>query len=182
MKSRYISTHFWSDAYIRSVDYITRYVYLYLLTNEHTNICHVYELAYDTMCFETSLDSETLKIALSQLEDAKKIIYVENYMILRNSRKHQSTRNTNIQKCILREFSELPKKIKKIVENIENYWKNEGSCKGLQGTTMTLRTYTYTYTYTYTLLRNSLVDNSCFLWITFEKSIKPSTFYRFACG
>ena len=42
-KQRYVNTRFWNDTYVSSLDPIEKLLFIYLLTNEHTNISGVYE-------------------------------------------------------------------------------------------------------------------------------------------
>ena len=41
---RYISTTFWDDEWVQSLDFTEKGLYLYLLTNSLTNIAGVYKL------------------------------------------------------------------------------------------------------------------------------------------
>ena len=57
MKNRSINTRFWSDGFIVSLDPIGRYLFLYFLTNERTEICGVYELPMAVIERETGLST-----------------------------------------------------------------------------------------------------------------------------
>src|SRR6185369_4096429 len=60
-KQRFVNTKFWSDKWVRQkLNPLDRYLFLYFLTNEHTNICGMYELPIETMAFESGLDKEDL--------------------------------------------------------------------------------------------------------------------------
>jgi len=60
-KQRYINTKFWSDTFISELNPLDRYLFLYFLTNEHTNIAGVYELPLKTIAFETGIELDMLK-------------------------------------------------------------------------------------------------------------------------
>ena len=53
---RMVNSKFWSDSYIRKLNYSERYLFLYFLTNEHTNIAGIYEITMDAVLFETGLE------------------------------------------------------------------------------------------------------------------------------
>lgn len=115
MKSRYINTKFWLDPFIGRCDPIEKMLFLYFLTNEHTNIVGIYELDMRVMEFETGLSQDDIKTILIKFED--KILYYEGYVIIKNFHRHQS-KNSKISigmSNILKR--ELPTKvIKKLIE------------------------------------------------------------------
>ena len=58
-KKRYFDTKFWSDTWIvDTLNPLDRYLYMYLILNEKTNIAGVYELPLRTMANEVGLDKE----------------------------------------------------------------------------------------------------------------------------
>lgn len=110
-KSRYINTKFWSDNFIREqLNPLDRYLFLYFLTNEKTNIAGVYELPLGTIAFETGIDKEDLtRSMLPRLEP--KVIYIDGWVIIPNFVKHQSTTSKTVQKGIEVEMEKVPKEI-----------------------------------------------------------------------
>ena len=87
-KKRYINTKFWSDDFIISLKPLERYFFLYLLTNEHTDICGIYELSLKVMTRETDL-SETEIIDILRVLEAK-IAYIGGWVSIKNFEKHQA--------------------------------------------------------------------------------------------
>lgn len=114
MKNRYINTRFWSDSWIRQkLNPLDRYLFIYFLTNEHTNICGIYEIPIEIIAFETGLDENDLnKSLLPRLKP--KIIYKNNYIIVPNFIKHQNIRSPKVITGIMAEISQIPKDIIKI--------------------------------------------------------------------
>ena len=108
-KYRYINTKFWSDNFIVNLDPLDRYIFLYLLTNEHTNISGIYELPLKVMAAETGLEPEMLKVILSRLE--QKIDYYEGWVILKNFLKHQNTKSATTLKGIVENLKVLPQNL-----------------------------------------------------------------------
>ena len=116
-KQRYINTKFWSDTFIRSCDSNTRYLYLYFLTNEHTNIAGVYELPEDVILFETGLNQNTLSKAIDTLSKGVRIKYYEGWVYIINFIKHQSS-SEKIKKGIEVELAKIPQRIKDKIYHI----------------------------------------------------------------
>ena len=76
---RNISVTFWTDSKIDD-DFTPedKYIFLYLLTNPHTNICGCYELSIKQMIKETGYTSEKIKQELQRLEKVHKVILYDN--------------------------------------------------------------------------------------------------------
>lgn len=113
-----INTRFWSDGFIREkLNPLDRYLFLYFLTNEKTNICGVYELPMSTMASETGIDVEMLKKMLPRFRT--KVHYIDGWVYIRNFQKHQSTASTTVQKGIEIEMAKIPLHIKDKMKMIE---------------------------------------------------------------
>lgn len=112
---RGVNTRFWSDNFIREhLNPLDRYLFLYFLTNEKTNIGGVYELPMSTISSETGLEKEMLSKMLKRLSG--KIDYFDGWVIIRNFTKYQNTKSDSVQKGIERVFSEIPKRIRDYIE------------------------------------------------------------------
>lgn len=107
-KRRLINTKFWSDSFIVKLQPLERYLFLYLLTNEHTEICGIYELPIEVMSRETGLPSDTLLDLLTHFND--KIHYTESWVYIYNFTKNQCA-NESMIKGAQRSISEVPPKI-----------------------------------------------------------------------
>lgn len=113
-KQRYINTKFWSDNFISELNPLDRYLFLYFLTNEHTNIAGIYELPLKTISFETGIELDMLKKMLKRL--LGKVMYVDGWVCIKNFQKHQSTTSEKVQKGIEIEMSKIPLKVKEKLE------------------------------------------------------------------
>lgn len=101
-----LATRFWSDAWVRKLNALDRYLFIYLLTNEHTTISGIYELPLDLMAVETGIDKNDLeKSMLDRLEP--KVHYIASYIIIPNFPKHQNLQSPDVVKGIKREFETL---------------------------------------------------------------------------
>ena len=98
-KQRYINTRFWSDGWIQNIDPIEKLLFLYLLTNERTNIAGVYELPLKIMAVETGIDIKVLSKIFQKFKKDKKIEFYNGWIIIINFIKHQAI-NPKIEKGI----------------------------------------------------------------------------------
>lgn len=110
-KTRIINTKFWTDSYIQTLDEISKLVFLYLLTNTHTEICGVYEISMKTIEFETGIAFDRLSIAFDRLSKDGKIFYYKGFVLIKNFAKHQQS-NPKVALGVQRSLRELPNDIK----------------------------------------------------------------------
>ena len=100
-KNRYISTGFWDDAWVQSLDPSEKFVYLYLLTNPLTNIAGIYEITTRRIVFDTGYNSDTIANILKKFEKAGKVFVKDDLIVLVNWPKHQKvSENDNNRKGI----------------------------------------------------------------------------------
>ena len=72
---RKISPTFWTDSKIAGKFTVEdRYLYIYLLTNPHANICGCYEISIKQMSIETGLSERKITAALKRLETVHGVI------------------------------------------------------------------------------------------------------------
>lgn len=74
-KGRLISTGFWDDSKV--VDDFTpedKYIYLYCMTNPHTNLCGCYEVSVKQIASETGYNEDTVKRLLMRLDRNHNVI------------------------------------------------------------------------------------------------------------
>jgi len=116
-KQRIINTKFWSDSYIVNLNPLDRYLFLYFLTNEHTNICGIYELPLVTMANETGIEKEMLLKMIKRLKG--KVYYFNGWVYLKNFAKHQSN-NESVKKGIETAISLIPKEIMEKVQGVDS--------------------------------------------------------------
>lgn len=111
-KLRSVNTHFWSDNYIIDLDPTEKLLFLYLITNENTNMLGIYELHLRKMAFETGIDKGMIEKIFDRFDSDGKASYVDGYVCLHNFTKHQSY-NTNMKKSAVTSFNELPLEVRK---------------------------------------------------------------------
>lgn len=104
-KQRYINTRFWNDNYISELDPIEKLLFIYFITNEHTNISGIYELPQKIIGIETGIDVSMIIKIMPRLES--RIRYIKGYVIIKNFVKHQETGSELVQKGILNCLKDL---------------------------------------------------------------------------
>lgn len=106
-KLRSISTAFWSDPFIEECTPHEKLLFLYLITNEKTNMIGIYEASIKKISFETGISIEIVRKALERFETIGKVKYLNNHVILVNFLKHQNF-NFNMKKSAIEAYNELP--------------------------------------------------------------------------
>lgn len=112
-----INTDLWTDRWVRSINPLDRLLFVYLLSNSHTNICGVYELSDDVMAFEVGLNIKDIHDAfLPRL--APKVYYKDGWVILPKFPKHQNIQSLDVAKGISREFACAPEHIQNLAKEV----------------------------------------------------------------
>lgn len=110
-KLRSINTAFWSDTWIECLEPNHKLLFLYLVTNDKTNMLGIYESSKRKISFETGLSLDTVDNGLKAFETVNKVKYINNYIVLVNYMKHQKY-NTNMKKSAIDIYNSLPKELK----------------------------------------------------------------------
>ncbi len=133
-KQRIINTRFWVDPWIQEeLNSLDRLLFLYLLTNDQTNLSGIYEISNFKMCFELGIEKETLLRAMFPRLQPK--VYREgNWIIMINFPKHQNTNNPSIVQGIQRELELIPQEIYEKAIEYGYPVPKEGGRRGVEGT------------------------------------------------
>lgn len=102
-----VDTSFWVDSYIQELDPSEKLIYLYLLTNQHTKICGIYEISLKQIAFDTGFEKEMISKIIIRFEKDNKVLYRNGWIALKNWIKHQSMTG-NVLKGIEDGFSLSP--------------------------------------------------------------------------
>jgi len=109
-----INSKFWSDSFVvDKLNPLDRYLFLYFLTNEKTNICGVYEVPLRTISNETGIEKEEVLRMLERLKG--KVEYKNGWVCLVNFIKHQNTKSEDVKKGIDKLLANLPLEIQEWV-------------------------------------------------------------------
>lgn len=109
---RYISTSFWDDEWVSSLDPSEKLLYLYFMTNPLTNIAGIYETTIRRVCFDTGFNTETTNRMILRFNNDHKLYYLHGYVIIPSWPKHQKWEDKQtIRKGIDSILSKIPKKV-----------------------------------------------------------------------
>ncbi len=116
---RSVDTRFWSDVWVRKLNALDRYVFLYFLTNEHSSWCGVYEVDLSMVAFETGVDARDLEHSiLPRL--TPKIIYIDGWVYIRNFERYHANRSEKTQKGIQAAWEGVPERIREQIKAIDS--------------------------------------------------------------
>ena len=106
---RPIQTTFWDDPYILDLSLEEKAFYLYLLTNDKTKQCGIYEIPLRKIEMETNLSGERILELFHKFQNQGKIQYsLETREIaVINWLKYNPVNNVNIAKCVEKELREV---------------------------------------------------------------------------
>ena len=111
-----VNTRFWSDSFV--VDHCNmadRLLFLYLLTNERTNIIGIYEMPARVAAFETGIDKDDVIKMLSRL--SPKVEYKDGWVYIRRFVDHQAS-NPSIDRGMANEVAALPAAVREWVSGV----------------------------------------------------------------
>ena len=103
---RKIHTSFWSDPFIQDLDNDHRLFYLYLLTNERTKQCGIYEISKKQMAFELGYSIDRVSKLLAYFIKTGKILYsdITKEVALKNWLKYNGSTSPKVASCIKSEL------------------------------------------------------------------------------
>ena len=109
---RYVSTSFWDDEWIQTLDPSEKLLYLYLMTNPLTNIAGVYKITDRRISFDTGFNLDTITHIFRKFEKAGKVYRKGEYVALPSWPKHQKwDKSTKVKEGIDRILKELEPEI-----------------------------------------------------------------------
>ena len=115
-----INTKFWSDGWVVNLDPIEKLLFLYLLTNERTNICGIYELPLKFMAIETGIEKEMVEKVLNRFTKDKRIYFIKGWVVIKNFIKHQNQGSPKVKIGIEAELVKIPKEILDKIKELDN--------------------------------------------------------------
>ena len=105
---RSVNTRIWADEWFESLTREEKLTWLYLLTNQYTNMLGIYEVSMSRVSFETGITRETLSKAFERFQrDGKAFYLCGRYIFLVNWLKNQ-TMNPNMEKNARNSLKTLP--------------------------------------------------------------------------
>lgn len=110
-KLRSVNTRIWEDHFFEDLSPSEKLLFIYLLTNSATNLVGIYEISVKRMSFDTGLAKEAIQKALEGFQRVRKVLIIDNYIVLPNFLKHQSL-NDNMKIGVIKLFKALPNSLK----------------------------------------------------------------------
>lgn len=108
---RNVSTSFWTDS--RVVDDFTpedKYIYLYCMTNPHTNLCGCYEVSIKQMADETGYNRDTIERLLRRLDGTHNVLRYSaatKELLILNWDRYNWSKSEKLDKPLLLEISSV---------------------------------------------------------------------------
>jgi hypothetical protein len=130
-KYRNVSVKFWSDDFVtENLTPESRYFFLYLLTNEHTAQCGIYEITRRQMAFETGYNAETVERLLQFFEAQGKIKWSKetNEIAIKNFIRYNPQGSPKVKSYVTKEMAAI--KNQSLVDFIYGGEKSETSNSG----------------------------------------------------
>lgn len=116
MKTRIVHTKFWQDNFILSLSKDARYLYSYLLSCPHVNICGIFELPEQYLLLETGLTLKELQKAQEQLKP--KVLFYNGWICVKNILKYNNyIKSADNKKAYNKELALIPIKIKEFFDS-----------------------------------------------------------------
>lgn len=111
-----VQNRFWSDGWVRQLNALDRYLFLYLLTNGRAGRVGVYELPLDLMASESGIDERDLKGSMLQRLEPR-MVYKEGWVFIVNYPKYLIGDGPKFWAGVRNAFEELPEKIQALAKD-----------------------------------------------------------------
>jgi hypothetical protein len=110
---RKVHVSFWRDEFIEGLTPEQKYFYLYLLTNDRTTQCGIYEITIRQMCFDTGYNDETIKKLLEYFISKGRLMYSESTkeIALKNWSKYNDSNSPKVRACIDKELIKVKNRV-----------------------------------------------------------------------
>lgn len=125
-RNRMVNTRIWSDPRVLDLDPSEKLLWVYLITNDHTSICGIYEIHPRVIAMETWFDKDMIEKILTRFTSDKKIKRYKNRIHLIKFTEHQAS-NPSVEKWIERELNEISEEVKdglsnSIIQPVPSLW------------------------------------------------------------
>ena len=110
---RKISVSFWSDSFVGELTPEQKYFYLYLMTNDKTTQCGIYETSIRKICFDTGYNSETVQKLIDFFQEKNKIRFSKetNEIALLNWVKFNDSNSPKVLACVEKELKNVKNRV-----------------------------------------------------------------------
>ena len=110
---RKVHVTFWRDEFVESLTPEQKFFYLYLLTNDRTTQCGIYEITIKQMCYDTGYNDDTIKKLILYFINTGKVRYSEHTkeMALKNWGKYNDSNSPKVRACIDKELLKVKDRV-----------------------------------------------------------------------
>jgi len=110
---RKIHTSFWGDAFIQDLTPEQKYFFLYLLTNEKTQQCGIYEITKRQICYDTGYNIDTVNKLLKFFSESGKIKYSDktSEVALVNWLKYNSYNSATVEVLVNQQIAKVKDRV-----------------------------------------------------------------------
>lgn len=117
---RKIHVQFWSDVFIQSLTPEQKFFFLYLLTNERTKQCGIYEITTRQISYDTGYNVDTVNNLIEFFSRSKKVVYSRetNEIAIKNWEKYNGSRSPDVQNLVNKELKSV--KNLKLIEWVQS--------------------------------------------------------------
>ena len=112
---RSINTKVWNDPWFEELSSEDKLIWLYLLSNQYSNLLGIYEISIRRISYDTNTTPETIRKAFEGFGMVRKAFHINGYVVIINWLKNQ-TMNTNMKKCVESLLKDLPSDLIKEIE------------------------------------------------------------------
>ncbi len=110
---RKVHTSFWSDVFISDLDQNKKLFYLYLITNERTKQCGIYEIGKKQIAYDLGINIDTVTKQLKFFQDNDKIMYNDatKEVAIKNWLKYNGSTSPKVVSCINKELQDVKHRV-----------------------------------------------------------------------
>lgn len=110
---RKIHTSFWSDSFVQELTPEQKYFFLYLLTNEKTSQCGIYEISKKQICYDTGYNFDTVTKLLNFFTDSQKIYYSDSTseIAIKNWDKFNKSDSGTVKTLVNQQLSQVKNRV-----------------------------------------------------------------------
>lgn len=109
---RKIHVQFWGDVFIQTLTPEQKFFFLYLLTNERTKQCGIYEITTRQISFDTGYTVETVLRLIEFFTNSEKVRFSRgtNEIAIKNWDKYNSSDSPSVQNLVKKEIASVKDK------------------------------------------------------------------------
>ena len=109
---RKIHTKFWGDVFVQELTPEKKFFYLYLLSNEKTKQCGIYEITLRQISYDTGYTIDTVEKLLEFFVNAEKIKFSRdtNEIAIKNWNRYNGSKSPGVENLVKKELKSVKNK------------------------------------------------------------------------